>query len=567
MARRRGQTWKQRMNRPDLTPAARRRQLRRYRQQLLRGPLRHERTVTEKALAAKPRKADPPMIWPGVGQFSKDKDVLSQTEIVRIAKQCDLLADLRLRTDYDFGGGRPREQGEWILAFLAFMQSGIVDIQPWWRESSPLMWWEAGFSKRPSYETTRNRFIELEQCAQEELFQASALLIREAIKRTGGRVCFDLHIDCTEAETHARMHHDCRRGEGCPGWGKPRVDRHGRRIRSKNGQAMTPARISTEEAAADRKRRNAEPLADDFGTPSIGEAERLVYDEGTGTLRMRVGQHWWRVMDPTAGPRAYKGPKGAIKFWLGFYNLKVVCHTFQEPVLNLVEAADEQELTLLPEVVDRMTEICGDGHIRALSADKGFLTKSNCQLLVEKGITAVMPFRSYKGEDGRPRDYERFDRDGIRAASSAAVRPSSCASARTTASRGSGSPVSAPRPTASSSPRTAASSRGSRPSTARSIPATCSRSGETPPLTKRSSRRRRRSSAPTISPARATRTAARTPRPARSGSAVTGSSCAPTARSSSTGSRSSGARAGSTAAPPATTNSPTSSTPPSTSSS
>lgn len=364
-----------------------------------------------------------PMQWPGVGRFSDDQ--LSQVDLVRIAKTSPAILNLCARADYSQPSGRPRLAGDWPLVFLAYTHSGVVDVEPWLRDSDPLMWWEAGFTRRPRYETVRNRFLELEALAIEEFFEASAELIRLAIAETGGRVAFDLSIDCTEAETNARLHHDCGPDDNCPGWGRKRKDRHGRVLKegADNGQQQDDetteresglaAKAPIEQATGDRHARSEEPLVEGEEEQDLrGDVESVdLLDDGT--VRVKTANHYWRLLDPTAGVRAYTGPKGATSFWAGFYDLKVSCHTFGKTIVQLVEAADETECSLFPDALERVLRICGEGHVRSMNADKGFATKPVCQSLVEHGITPVMPLRSYRGEDEKPPDRELFDRDGV----------------------------------------------------------------------------------------------------------------------------------------------------------
>ena len=42
--------------------------------------------------------------------------------------------------------------------------------------------------------------------------------------------------------------------------------------------------------------------------------------------RMKIGECWFRTLDIDAGIRAYMGPRGAKRFWHGYYNQKAVCH-------------------------------------------------------------------------------------------------------------------------------------------------------------------------------------------------------------------------------------------------
>ena len=132
MAKRRGQNRQNRMHRPDLIPAVQRRMRRRCDRRSRRGPQIIERKPTAKELHGRPRRTDAQVRFPGVARFSKDAENLSQVEIVKLAKQYALLTDLRLRPDYNFGGGRPRVKGKWILA------SGLRSGRPALLNDDPL---------------------------------------------------------------------------------------------------------------------------------------------------------------------------------------------------------------------------------------------------------------------------------------------------------------------------------------------------------------------------------------------------------------------------------------------
>jgi hypothetical protein len=113
---------------------------------------------------------------------------------------------MRERTQYDGGGARPRMAGEWVLAYLAFTNSMVNDIKPWWKDSNAEVWWESGFPGRPKYDIVYRRFRELdERGACHELFEAYAKLIRIAVVCSGGMVGLDTLVDFTEARV-TRLH-------------------------------------------------------------------------------------------------------------------------------------------------------------------------------------------------------------------------------------------------------------------------------------------------------------------------------------------------------------------------
>lgn len=112
--------------------------------------------------------------------------------------------------------GRKRMEGKWALAYLAFVVSGRVDIEPWHGASSREVWTACGFASKPSYPTTWRGFTELEQAA-DSFARVVTQLVQHAHGHTNGLVGRDLHVDATEAETHSRLVHDCQPGSAA-GW-------------------------------------------------------------------------------------------------------------------------------------------------------------------------------------------------------------------------------------------------------------------------------------------------------------------------------------------------------------
>ncbi|MCA1702159.1 MAG: hypothetical protein LC808_02360 [Actinobacteria bacterium] len=57
--------------------------------------------------------------------------------------------DLREACDLDKRWGRERIPGHWELAAVAFVMSGLVDIQPWLGSTTDDLWRECGFERKP----------------------------------------------------------------------------------------------------------------------------------------------------------------------------------------------------------------------------------------------------------------------------------------------------------------------------------------------------------------------------------------------------------------------------------
>lgn len=355
-------------------------------------------------------RTEPPVKFVGAAHFDRDADDLDPASLIRIAKTCGLLEDLRRDTDHRQPSVRQRIPGEWGLAFLAFAASPIADIRPWWRDSGAEVWWECGFRQRPPYHTVYERFCELEEKEGiEHYFEGSVQLIRLAIAGSGGVILRDIAVDAAEAESNARMFHDCQPGEDCP-WAR-NGGRPGRRGgRTRNGEGQTTQRLDSSEAKRIRGRA-AEVLPEDESAPLIGDADRLVYDEERELLRIEVAGHWWRITDPTAGCRTYTGPRGGVKSWIGMTHLRVASTEVGLSAVTEVASASEPEFDVYPRAYEKLKYIL-EGVPRSVIADKGQAIKRIFQMHSDDGVFSVMPFRGGRHEP-LPLDRERYDRHGI----------------------------------------------------------------------------------------------------------------------------------------------------------
>jgi hypothetical protein len=253
-----------------------------------------------------------PVSLPGATEFSDEPELLNEVWAIEALKQQpQWLAPLLEETEaLSLGFGRPRLEGKWALAFLAFAVSRHVDVEPWWAKTQEQIWLECDFPKKPSYQTTYSRFTELEAAA-ESFSKVVALLVQQAAQHTNGLVGRDIHVDSTEAETNSRLIHDCQKNERC------------------NKSAQYLKRATNAEVREERHKQSAEAPVD---TLDIGDAERIVEDED-GRVRIKSGGCWYRTLDSTAGVRAYinKRTGKTKKFWHGYYNMKAIDITRERP--------------------------------------------------------------------------------------------------------------------------------------------------------------------------------------------------------------------------------------------
>lgn len=338
----------------------------------------------------------PPEHLPGATEFSADRDVLSPLWVVKTLKQTAwLYRDLEAATELDKQWGRRKEPGSWALAYLAFVVSDCkAAVERWWADSTPSLWRECGFARRPSYQTTYERFVELESVS-DEFAKVAAKLIRHC-KKHQPLIGAHQHVDSTEAETHAALTHDCRPGEACV-WA----------LGQRGGVARRPQRVSTDVVRAERQKEASEAPED---APNLGQADE-VKELPDGRLRVRIGSHWYRTLDRDAGIRAYTGPRGARRFWHGYYNVKAIDHYTGAPIAVGVYSASRNEHQCYSDLFERLTTNLGDTP-ETIVADKGFSVEAVFAHNSNHGVASVIPWR--KGHNRTERhDYDTHDRHGI----------------------------------------------------------------------------------------------------------------------------------------------------------
>jgi hypothetical protein len=315
--------------------------------------------------------------------------MLDQAWAIRKLKaQPQWLSILLDGTEAERNWGRPRIAGNWALAFMAFTVSGRADVEPWWAASDDEIWRECGFSARPSYATVWTRFAELEDMAK-AFSETAGHLIRHARAQSGGLVGQDVHVDGSEAETNARLIHDCDASHRCR-------------------RARYPKRMHADETQAERHRLDSEPVLDEDEL-NYGDAEAVEIVEGR--VRIKVGGCWYRTRDDTAGVRAYFRGGSLVKFWHGFFSMKAVDHYTGAPLAVNVVFASVQESAAYPSLIEAVTKAM-DAKPRAVVGDRGYSVKSVFELNTRLGISSVFPFRRNHPNERRT-DQDKFDRHGV----------------------------------------------------------------------------------------------------------------------------------------------------------
>jgi hypothetical protein len=347
----------------------------------------------------------PPDRLMGATAFARDDAVRGSLNVVRLLKSNRWLwRSLREACDLDNRYGRRRERGDWELVAVAFVASGYVDIQPWHDDTTDELWSACGFETKPSYRTTWRRLRELESVA-DAFLDSVGMLVRRA-RTKDKRVFAHVHFDNTEDETHAALVHDCEADE-CP---RPRRGHAAGRGRS--GRGARPVRQDTHAFREERQKLNAQ-------TPEVAGREQaqrepdlveLVSAGARPVKRVRVGGCWYRTFDVDAGIRAYTGPRGAKRFWHGYYSGKAIDH-FTGGVIPIVESASRQEYAIFDDHYDLVCELLGTAPETAI-ADKGVSIERAFRKCTTNGTAPIFPWRP-AGSQLQRHDRDTHDRHGI----------------------------------------------------------------------------------------------------------------------------------------------------------
>lgn len=126
--------------------------------------------------------------------------------------------------------------------------------------------------------------------------------------------------------------------------------------------------------------------------------------------RVRIDGCWYRTLDLDAGIRAYMGPRGATRFWHGYYSGKAVDH-FTGGVIPIVESASRQEYGLFEDHYDLVSQLLGESPQAAIG-DKGLSVESAFRKCTTGGTARIFPWRP-GGGDFKRHDKDTHDRHGV----------------------------------------------------------------------------------------------------------------------------------------------------------
>ncbi len=347
----------------------------------------------------------PPDRLEGATAFARHDAVRGAMNVVRLLKGNRWLwRELRDACDLNQRYGNHRERGHWELIAVAFAVSDYVDIQPWHDESTDDLWHACGFRSKPSYRTTWRRLRELGDVA-DAFLDATGQLIRRA-RLQDPRVMAHVHFDNTEDETHAALIHDCELGQ-CP-----RRSRGHAAGRGRAGAGKRPQRQDTHDFRAERQKLNTLDAETAELEHELHEPQRtdLVIRNGRQVKRVQVNGCWYYTLDTEAGIRAYVGPRGATRFWHGYYSGKAVDH-YTGGSIPIVESASRNESAIFDDHFDVVCRLLGEAPESAIG-DRGYSVESAFRKCTSNGTAPVFPWRA-GGLHGRRHDKDTHDRHGV----------------------------------------------------------------------------------------------------------------------------------------------------------
>ena len=348
-----------------------------------------------------------PSHLPELTRYSDDPTLASPHTVVAMVKGIPKIHQaLQQAFARAYKWGPERMSGDWVLVYLSFVISRFPDIEPWYqRVCEDLGFWRAcGFISPPSYRLAHLRFTEME--AGEAAFEEAAATLIQMARRKDARVGAWLHIDASEAETHAAPQHDCTAYDPCP------TAEKGRR----NPRLM---RVGTATAKSTREVIAAGP-SDDIEQPVSVDGlrtvpvEKSVIDHVRGGRRFMSGGHWWFTRDRQAGLRTYSRGAKVLKAWLGFLQIEVVDHFTHAPLTSRLIPADQQEYAAYQGVFERTVANLGGHSPLLVAGDAGYSLERVFKFNSNHGVGSVFPFRQRGGSAPKKREPTAlFDEHGI----------------------------------------------------------------------------------------------------------------------------------------------------------
>jgi len=368
----------------------------------------------------------------GATQFSADSDLRDPVQVVRYLRGQPQLVELieqgfGLRHDPSNPDsdpavfelrrvGRPRVEGSWPLAFLAFMLTPGASILAWTdAQQSSRIWEECGFQTPPSYPTVHRAFVALEQSVNAQasngtpqpdgFLRAARQLVRRA-RQFEPEVGRAVHVDGTASATRAAMVHCCPEDSAC---GRRQLAREERRRRAGKAPGAPAAaghgtrlpQMPIQTVNEQRHKEASKPVNDQ---PTRDRELKRLTPEEASELGLAEGLVWWRqhdsrgephyfcCRDATVGARNYARGRGRGKFWVGWNAFKATDALFGAGLGVIVDRADRQEYHLHSELMEAVRESVG-AWPQFMSADAGLAVKPVYEWNTSRGIGSALPWR------------------------------------------------------------------------------------------------------------------------------------------------------------------------------
>ena len=344
---------------------------------------------------------------PNARLLSREPGRKSSLKLIELVKSQPQIFKELLELDLSHPDGRDRLPGCWPLVMMCFViESHLIEPFADSKIQDKAFWKACEFKAIPSAKTVYNRLVELE--LYHGAFRECARKLIEQAGRHVPEIGTGVAIDCTEAEVHAKLYYDrphldgLNEQEQIEAWREARRRSGGRAKRMSAGEAREQRNQDVDTADPDDP--DSAPPPDELSRHGSGDITQ-VYTETRltpcgreqvwvflllgSTLRdgQRVGGHWYRFRDPTAGARYYRSRN---KFWLGFYNFKIVDICTGAVLLCIVESASVNEFNIW---LDRLDEVIGHlgGAPRVVTADKGFAIRAVYEAHNDRDISSAFP--------------------------------------------------------------------------------------------------------------------------------------------------------------------------------
>jgi hypothetical protein len=379
------------------------------RERIERGP--HVRSSELGKRAARTR---PARYLPGATRFSDDEVLSDPVQVIGLLRAFpDIHDELVQSTTVRHGDGRNRSEGVWIDAYLAFVISGIADMEKWWmKHQSSAIWQVCGFKDRqgkpwvPSFQTTYLRFVELEQFLP-QLKAAATKVIRRALENEpeAGRHIF---VDGAAVQAHRRLEHCCPDKAACRAAG--RAARHAERV----ADGLLPE-LRAEDVSHEEPAEQTDLVSNALKPLEKGQRYDYLLDKEDGYKYQWIGGHLYRCADDTVGARHYAAKKGKQKgkFFNGWNNLDASEGYFGASIAAKIDAGDRQEFHLYIELYEEIEERLGRPP-EAVSGDKALSNKAVYEHNTRKGVATVVPWREPLSGIGRRHvENDIVDRHGL----------------------------------------------------------------------------------------------------------------------------------------------------------